>query len=167
MRGRKPKPTALKILQGNAGHRRLDARGEPQVVVGLGEAPDYLDAEAKRFWYSQGPQLVKLGTLGESDAVLFAELAALHSRNLYLSARIMAYRRVKILSASSEKKLAGYESQRLKVSSQFLKVGAEFGLGAGSRTRLKVRPDGEQSEFGFDGERDDSAFAQAQRLARG
>ena len=167
MRGRKPKPTALKILQGNAGHRPLDGRGEPQVVVGLGEAPDYLDAEARRFWMSQGPQLVKLGTLGESDAPLFAELAALHSRNLYLTAKIAAFRRVKVLSPSAERKLDKLEGQRLKVSSQFLKVGSEFGVGAIGRSRIRLKSDVEQTEFGFDGDRDDSAFAQAQRLARG
>jgi phage terminase small subunit len=167
MRGRKPKPTALKILQGNPGHRPLDGRGEPQVVVGLGEPPDYLDAEAKRFWMSQGPQLVKLGTLGESDAPLFADLAAIHSRNLYLSAKIAAFRRVKVLSPSAERKLDKLEAQRLKVSAQFMRTAAEFGIGAASRTRIRVKPDGQQSEFGFDGDRDDSAFAQAQRLARG
>jgi phage terminase small subunit len=167
MRGRKPKPTALKILQGNAGHRPIDTRGEPAVVLGLGEPPHYLDAVAKEFWFAQGPQLVALGTLGESDAPLFAELAALHSRNLYLSAKIAAFRRVKVLSPSAERKLDKLEAQRLKVSAQFMKTGAEFGIGAASRTRIRVKPDGEQSEFGFDGDRDDSAFAQAQRLARG
>jgi len=167
MKGRIPKPSALKLLQGNPGHRKIDTRAEPQVVVGLGQAPSYLDAEAVKFWMSQGPQLVKLGTLGESDAVLFAELAALHSRNLYLTEKIAAFRRVKLLSPSAERKLDKFEGQRLKVSSQFIRCAAEFGMGAAARTRIRLKPDADQSEFGFQGEGTDSAFSRAQRLNSG
>jgi len=165
MKGRIPKPSALKLLQGNPGHRKIDTRAEPQAVIGLGEPPSYLDLEARRFWFQSGEQLVGLGTLGESDAPLFAELCQLHSRNLYLSAKIAAFRRVKILSSAAERKLDKLEGQRLKVSSQFIRCSAEFGIGAASRTRIRVKPDADQTSFGFDSEGNESAFAKALRLA--
>lgn len=141
MRGRPAKPSALKMLQGNPGHRRIDTLHEPQVVVGIGEAPSYLDAAAKKFWMSQGPELVKLRTLGESDASLFAGMCMNHSRIVYLSARIEELRRKKQLSGKDENRLATFESQRIKTLSQFHKIGAEFGLGAASRTRIKLHHD--------------------------
>jgi P27 family predicted phage terminase small subunit len=52
-RGRTSKPTALKSLQGNAGHRsKADRAGkEPAPPAGAPEPPAHLDARAKRKWY--------------------------------------------------------------------------------------------------------------------
>lgn len=147
MRGRRPKPTALKILQGNPGHRKIDTLSEPQPVIGLGEAPPYLDREGKLYWMKQGAELVKLGTLGESDAGLFALLCQAHSRNLWLSSRIDVFRRKKNLTPGDERRLARLDSQHQKNGAQFQKIAAEFGMGAVSRTRIKLKPDDGQSEL--------------------
>jgi P27 family predicted phage terminase small subunit len=149
MRGRKPKPTALKILEGNPGHRPIDTLSEPEPVIGLGAPPEYLDAEAKKFWMAQGPELVKLRTLGESDAATFATMCMNHSRILWLTSRITALRQKKKLTNADEQKLDKYESQRMKTIAQFNRTGAEFGMGAASRTRIKVKPDDGQNEFDF------------------
>lgn len=141
MRGRRPNPTALKLLQGNPGHRKIDTLHEPQAVIRLVEPPDYLDAEAKRFWMAHGPELVTLGTLGESDAPLFALMCQAHSRNVWLSARIDELRKKPRLSGKQENRLLTYESQRSKAAAQFQKISAEFGLGAASRTRIKIQHD--------------------------
>jgi len=85
---------------------------------------------------------------------------------LYLSAKILAFRRVRILSTNAERKLAAFENQRMKVSAAFQKVGAEFGLGAASRTKIR-KPATEQTSFGFEGDGTDSAFARASRLNSG
>jgi hypothetical protein len=46
MRGRKPKPTFLKVLDGNPGKRPLNDQ-EPRPPQGIPDRPDWLDAEAQ------------------------------------------------------------------------------------------------------------------------
>lgn len=47
--GRPRKPTALRVLEGNRGHRPTP-RGEPQPVVGAPQMPDYLPPLAQACW---------------------------------------------------------------------------------------------------------------------
>ena len=47
----RPKPTALKLLQGNPGHRPINAN-EPQIVADLGDVPDWLTAEQALHWHN-------------------------------------------------------------------------------------------------------------------
>ena len=47
MAGRKPKPTRLKIIQGNPGKRPLN-KNEPQPERRLMRAPSHLSEEAKK-----------------------------------------------------------------------------------------------------------------------
>ena len=49
MRGRKPKPTVLKVLSGNPGKRPLNDR-EPKAQAGIPEPLPWLDAEAQAEW---------------------------------------------------------------------------------------------------------------------
>ena len=141
MRGRKPKPTALKLLQGNPGKRKIDTLHEPTPVIGLGEPPAHLDEGAVKLWYKLGPQLVELRTLGESDAELFALMCQAHSRNVWLSSRIDELRKKPRLSGKQENRLLTYESQRSKAGQQFARLASEFGLGAAARTRIKLNHD--------------------------
>ena len=46
MAGRKPKPTAIKKLEGNPGKRKLN-KNEPVPAKGMPECPDWLLPEAK------------------------------------------------------------------------------------------------------------------------
>ena len=48
-RGRKPKPTALKVLEGNPGKRPLNDR-EPVPPKGTLKCPAWLLPEAKKEW---------------------------------------------------------------------------------------------------------------------
>ena len=48
-RGRKPKPTAIKRLEGNPGKRPLNIY-EPKPLKKAPTCPDWLDEEAKREW---------------------------------------------------------------------------------------------------------------------
>lgn len=49
MAGRKPKPTKLKILEGNPGKQRLP-KGEPMPDTEMPEAPEHLDKYAREEW---------------------------------------------------------------------------------------------------------------------
>ena len=49
VRGRKPKPTALKVLEGNPGHRPLNKK-EPMPKGKLPRCPEWLEDDAKKEW---------------------------------------------------------------------------------------------------------------------
>lgn len=49
MAGRKPKPTAVKKLEGNPGKRKLNTK-ESVPAKGMPECPDWLMPEAKKEW---------------------------------------------------------------------------------------------------------------------
>ena len=59
MRGRKPKPTSVKILTGNPGKRRLNHE-EPKPPVSVPECPVELSPTAKAEWDRLGRELVRL-----------------------------------------------------------------------------------------------------------
>ena len=49
MRGRKPTPTALKVLHGNPGKRKLPVN-EPSPREGTADPPEWLEPEAQETW---------------------------------------------------------------------------------------------------------------------
>jgi len=67
IRGRKPKPTAIKLLEGNPGKRRLN-ESEPQPAVADVRVPKgKLPPEARALWKVLAPQLADLGVLKVTD----------------------------------------------------------------------------------------------------
>lgn len=70
MRGRKPKPTRLKVLNGNPGQRPLN-KAEPMPKRGRPVCPSWLDKAAKAKWRKLVPELDRLGllTLVDGDAL--------------------------------------------------------------------------------------------------
>lgn len=83
MRGRKPKSTALKALQGNAGHRsKADRAGkEPAPPPGAPEPPEHLDARARKKWYERvGIMMQVAGWLTLFDGDVLAAYCSAYSR---------------------------------------------------------------------------------------
>ena len=70
-RGRKPRPAALKALEGNPGKRVLNA-GEPKPEKKAPRCPSWLEDEAKREWKRMAKQMEQLGILTEIDMAAFA-----------------------------------------------------------------------------------------------
>src|SRR5262245_33058916 len=79
MAGRRPKPTHLKLLQGNPGKRPLNA-DEPQPAIEIPVAPDHLSEAAKGEWLSMGEKLQKLGLLTSIDRAAFAAYCVVWAR---------------------------------------------------------------------------------------
>jgi phage terminase small subunit len=78
VRGRKPKPVALKLLQGNPGRRPLNL-DEVRPPVGC-EKPDWLPPSASAVWDEVAPTLISMGLLTEIDGDLFASFCLLQGR---------------------------------------------------------------------------------------
>ena len=75
-RGRKPKPTAVKQLEGNPGKRQLNAN-EPKPAARAPSCPKWLEDDAKKEWRRLAKQMEQLGILTEVDKYLYQDTVLL------------------------------------------------------------------------------------------
>ena len=75
----KPKPTKLKILEGNPGKRPLNLNEPKPLQIAL-ECPDWLLDEAKKEWKRLAPELERLGLLTIIDKIAFAGLCQSYAK---------------------------------------------------------------------------------------
>ena len=71
-RGPAPKPTKLRLVEGNRGHKKINKR-EPKPVIAIPRCPAHLSADAKREWNRVSVMLFKFGLVSRIDR---ANLAA-------------------------------------------------------------------------------------------
>jgi P27 family predicted phage terminase small subunit len=138
MRGRKPKPTALKKLAGNPGRRPLND-AEPQFPVGGFSCPKHLSDYAKGKWREIVPALKKTGMLASVDQ------AALEAYCEAYATYRMATDEVKKEGITIIGPKGGtMRNPACSVANQAMtimnKFGSEFGLTPSTRSRLKVVP---------------------------
>jgi P27 family predicted phage terminase small subunit len=69
--GRIPKPTNLKLVQGNPGHRPMN-KGEVSPEVGVPDCPAHLSAEAKSEWDRITPLLFRYRLISNIDTAALA-----------------------------------------------------------------------------------------------
>src|SRR5579859_506648 len=87
MRGRKPKPSRLKILQGNPGKRPLNDK-EPQPAAGRPSCPKALGGEARKEWNRVARALLRLGLLTHIDRAALAGYCQSWARWVFAEARL-------------------------------------------------------------------------------
>ena len=144
MPGRRPKPTALKELQGNPGKRAIN-RNEPK-PTGVPRCPSHLDSEAKKEWARISKELVAIGLLTSVDRAALAAYCSSYSRWAAAEEQIQKFGTV-IKSPKS-----GYPVQNPYVGvantalDHMRKFGVEFGMTPASRTRLQVEPQSGQTD---------------------
>ena len=85
--GRKPKPTALKKLEGNPGKRHLNELEPVPPTMEL-KCPSHLLPEAKKEWKRLAPRLMSIGLLTAADAVPFEGYCTAYARWLEAQAEI-------------------------------------------------------------------------------
>ena len=78
MTGRPPRPTKIKILEGEPNKNRIN-RHEPK-ATGRPYCPKYLDKAAQAEWYRICPILNNMGLLAASDRALVANYCQSYSR---------------------------------------------------------------------------------------
>ncbi len=79
MAGRKPKPTAVKKLEGNPGKRKLNTK-EPVPAKGMPDCPEWLLPEAKKEWERLADLMNQMGILTEVDMAAFAAYCQSYAR---------------------------------------------------------------------------------------
>ena len=72
MQGRKPKPTHLKVIQGNPGKRPLNKKEPMPITDELPSAPEFICAEAKTEWKRVAGILHAIGMLTTLDRAALA-----------------------------------------------------------------------------------------------
>ena len=133
-RGRKPKPTELKILEGNPGKRPLNFK-EPHPEKKMPGCPDWLEDEAKNEWDRLAVPLFNLGLLTELDMASFASYCQAYAR--WKEAEEFISKHGAIVKTKT-----GYWQQVPQVSisranqAMMIKAAAEFGLTPTARSRL-------------------------------
>jgi P27 family predicted phage terminase small subunit len=137
MRGRKPKPTHLKVLEGNPGRRPLNER-EPTPPEGIPDCPEFLDEVAQEEWHRTVKVLDEMGLLSRADRTALVAYCNTYSR------WIDAEQKVKQHGAIVKSPAKGFpmKSPYLTVADQALEIMrkfmVEFGLTPSSRSRIKV-----------------------------
>lgn len=140
MSGPPPTPTALKVLRGNPGKRRLNA-DEPAPPPASLEPPAWLrgDPIALRIWREEAPRLQVLGLLGTIDRLLFAALcerAALYQRTARTLRRTMG-----LIQPTRGGDVARPEVYISRSALEGLRrLAASFGMTPADRARLMVEP---------------------------
>lgn len=157
MPGRRPKPTALKELSGNPGHRPLnDSEPNPERVAP--EMPKGMAIAARREWSRIVPALLQLGVLSSIDGKALAaycdaysmwELARkdLHKNGLVQDSPALDKENCAIFIEGApliiRKKNPAFEiyNTAAKLMKSFL---IEFGLTPASRSKLKIQKPAEK-----------------------
>lgn len=135
-RGRKPKPTALKVLEGNPGKRPLNT-DEPKPKKKAPKCPSWLEPEAKKEWRSMSKTLEQIGVLTQVDGAAFAGYCQAYAR--WKEAEEFLTKNGTIFKTPS-----GYIQQvpQVSISQTYLKIMknfcSEFGLTPSARTRIKA-----------------------------
>jgi P27 family predicted phage terminase small subunit len=140
-RGRKPKPTALKMLQGVPGRRKLNLE-EPDFGAGTPPKPDWFDGFASAEWDVLTAILVpaRVLTKGEIGVLVVAvdAYSQLRQCETFLRGKgSLSY------DASSTHGGTNYRpypevAQRNMARRQYLSALAELGLTPSSRTKVRI-----------------------------
>ena len=133
-KGRKPKPTAMKVLEGNPGKRPLNLF-EPTPDAKMPSCPDWLEDEAKAEWDRLAVPLFNLGILTELDMAPFALYCQAYAR--WKEAEEFISQHGSIFQTPS-----GYVQQvpQVSIAQQNLKIMqsfcSDFGLTPATRSRI-------------------------------
>ena len=141
MRGRKPVPTALKVVRGNPGRRPLPP-DEPVPPAAELHCPPELKGRARKYWNKRAPVLLEAGLLTVVDTPLLAEMCETEAE--YWDARDDVRKNGQRLIGYTEAGQVHRENPCVKIGSDAQKrlkaLRVEFGMSPSSRTRVKAAP---------------------------
>lgn len=150
MAGRKPKPTHLKLIEGNPGKRPINNK-EPKPKVCIPDCPDWVNDEGKKEWKRIAPRLLKLNLLTEIDYAALAGYCDCYGELKGLRAEIKLYGYTTTTDKGNvvQRPEVGIYNQKLEKMLKFL---TEFGMTPSSRARIKVElPSGNENKSDMEG----------------
>jgi len=145
MKGRKPKPNAMKALAGNPGKRELN-QDEPRFEAGIPDPPAFLNKEAKVEWDRVAVELYAKGVLAKVDRAALAAYCRWWAVFAKASEELDNFGLMQTAQSGYEAP-SGWLALMKQASEQMHKFATEFGMTPSSRSRLKVTPPPKQDEF--------------------
>lgn len=146
MRGRRPKPTRLKILTGNPGKRPLNTN-EPRPEPETPECPVELGPVAKREWERLVVELSKLRILTQLDRAALAAYCGAYALWAEAMEAIQKYGTM-VKSPSGYPQQSPYVAIANRQAEIMMRIASEFGFTPASRSRIAVPQKEELPLFG-------------------
>ena len=153
--GNRPKPTKLKLLQGNPGRRPIN-KAEPQPKRGIPMMPKWLNEfpVAVKEWKRESKELDDMGIMTTADRGDLAMRAYLSAQIQEMALEIKKEGRVaytsrmdslgnEVMDAKTNPKCV----QIKNLITEYRQTGILLGLDPSSRSRLKVEPRKESNPF--------------------
>jgi len=138
VRGRKPKPTAVKVLAGNPGKRALNSsEPRPPAPADVPYAPRHLGAEAKREWRRMGEILLRLGLYTEVDRAALAMYCQAWGVWVHAELQLVAEGEI-LVTDQGYHYINPWRAVANKAQETMRRMFTEFGLTPSARTRLSV-----------------------------
>jgi len=143
MAGRRPKPTHLKLIEGNPGKRKLN-ENEPTPPPGIPKCPSWLSAKAKHAWRYIAPLLDGMGVVTVADKMAIELMCDAYSE--YRDARDTvrregAYYETESGNGSTMKRLHPAVNHSADAWRRVRLMAIEYGLTAAARSKLSVTPE--------------------------
>jgi len=136
-----PKPTALKLIDGNPGKRPVN-KNEPKPRPVAPTCPSWMTARAKAEWRRVSPQLEELGLLTQIDRVALAGYCQSYAD--YVDAKEFIKKKGPVYAIKNEDGTVKYLQQVPQVAiahKSLLVIKAfcqEFGMTPSARSRMSV-----------------------------
>ena len=147
MRGRKPKPAHLRLIEGNPGKRKVNTSIDPSPE--LHAPPPFLPQEGQDEWKRVSGELYNLGLLTTVDRTALA--AYCHSYAIWkqatdainqMAARDQLTRGLMIKTTNGNAIQNPLIGTANKAASDMVRYAAEFGMTPSARARLSAQPPG-------------------------
>jgi P27 family predicted phage terminase small subunit len=161
--GRRPKPTAIKEMEGNPGKRPLNkSEPKPGRLTRVPACPDFLKGLARTQWKKMAPQLMKLGVLTNIDLDALARYCSIYKR--WREAEIKVAELGTVIRTSNGNLVQNpYLAVVNRMNEQLNSLAAEFGLTPSSRSKVHAEPPDEKDQKGLEKE----LFGNQVKVAKG
>lgn len=136
-RGRKPKPTAQKQLEGNPGKRPFNVL-EPQIPEAALRCPSHLDAIARTEWKRLAPLLKQAKQVTAVDRAVLAGYCTAWSAYVTSDSAVQKYGDVLISEKTGTPYCSPYVNLRSMAMKQMCHYAVELGITPSARSRVKV-----------------------------
>lgn len=135
MRGRKPKPTFLKLIEGNPGHRPLNI-DEPQPEGQLVDPPETFNAQQQALWRKEIAKVPE-GMLRKLDMAAFASYIVHFHEFLHAAQRVAELGPI-VRTRANQPQVNPYVGIRQRANLAMMKAATELGFTPSSRSRVKI-----------------------------
>lgn len=145
MRGRRPKPTRLKLLMGNPGKRPINM-DEPKPEPMVPDCPPELGSVAQKEWHRLAAELGKLRILTQLDRAALAAYCGAYALWAEATENIQKYGTM-VKSPTGYPIQSPYVSIANRQAEIMMRIASEFGFTPASRSRISAPAKPEPSLF--------------------